>query len=67
MQKRLNGSTIEGNIIYCDLVSDTIKLYEDTRSNTVYCISDQTLPSNDPQILSILQHAVVYDMVSVIM
>ena len=70
VRQRLNGSTLECSILYCDLVPDTVLSYSDTLSTTLYCVCESgetTIPSSDPQLRRALQQAHIYSLVSILL
>ena len=61
VRRRLHGSKLEGSVIYCDLVSDLIRTYDDTHSRVLYLITD----SNDHHqfITPLMQGAATFNLV----
>ncbi|XP_067933808.1 ribonucleoprotein PTB-binding 2-like [Watersipora subatra] len=48
VEQRLNGSVLNGQILYCGLVSDTIRVFEDTFSTSLFCLCSHGNPPAFP-------------------
>ena len=64
VQQSINGSILEGSILYCSLVSEKILSYEDTHATALYCVSTCIKIPADIELSKSLQNSQSYTLVS---